>query len=242
MFLKSKSPVNVTDEEWFLILEKKVSSLEVCHFPCMCMWSRDGKDAHFLLWNVYYFGLNLTIFPVVAWISHAADDTVYQFCDSTFEVCEIKKTSDNWVLPIICCPPVQHVISAWWMSLFSAAQPEFPEPQHVFLQRCVLSESQRVGVHQQPTHILHCRIVAEHAGNARCQWGQAPHFSSAVVQKLTRFVQVLWRLWSIVVFTVTTYYKTLIIRVTLFSRGQQPRCIHETLFLRFVIYSSIILA
>ena len=38
------------------------------------------------------------------------------------------------------------------------------------------------------------------------------------------------------------YCKTLNIRVTLFSRGQQQRFIPETLFLRFVIYSSIILA
>ena len=38
------------------------------------------------------------------------------------------------------------------------------------------------------------------------------------------------------------YCKTLIIRVALFSRGQQPRFIHETSFSRFVIYSSIILA
>ena len=35
--------------------------------------------------------------------------------------------------------------------------------------------------------------------------------------------------------------KTLIIRVTLFSRGHQPRLIHETLFSRFVISSLIIL-
>ena len=38
------------------------------------------------------------------------------------------------------------------------------------------------------------------------------------------------------------YCETLNIRETLFSRGQQPRFIHETLFLRFVIYPSIILA
>ena len=38
-----------------------------------------------------------------------------------------------------------------------------------------------------------------------------------------------------------TYCKTLIIRVTLFSRGHQSRFIHETLFSRFVISSSIIL-
>ena len=37
------------------------------------------------------------------------------------------------------------------------------------------------------------------------------------------------------------YCKTLIIRVTLFSWGYQPRFIHKTLFLRFFIYSSIIL-
>ena len=40
----------------------------------------------------------------------------------------------------------------------------------------------------------------------------------------------------------TEYYcKKLIIRVTLFPRGHQPRFIHETLFSRFVIYSSIFL-
>ena len=37
------------------------------------------------------------------------------------------------------------------------------------------------------------------------------------------------------------YCKTLIIRVTLFSRGHQPRYIHETLFSRFVRSSSIFL-
>ena len=37
------------------------------------------------------------------------------------------------------------------------------------------------------------------------------------------------------------YCKTLIIRVTLFSRCHQPRFIHETLFSRFVISSYIIL-
>ena len=37
------------------------------------------------------------------------------------------------------------------------------------------------------------------------------------------------------------YCKTLIIRVTLFSRGHQQRFIHETLFSRFVVSSSIIL-
>ena len=36
------------------------------------------------------------------------------------------------------------------------------------------------------------------------------------------------------------YYKTLFIRVILFSRGNQPRYIHEILFSRFFIYSSII--
>ena len=41
---------------------------------------------------------------------------------------------------------------------------------------------------------------------------------------------------------VSEYCKTLIIRVTLFSQGQQPRFIHETLFSQFVIDSSIILA
>ena len=35
------------------------------------------------------------------------------------------------------------------------------------------------------------------------------------------------------------YCKTLIIRVTLFSRGHQPRFIHKTLFSRFVMSSSI---
>ena len=38
-----------------------------------------------------------------------------------------------------------------------------------------------------------------------------------------------------------SYCKTLIIRVTLFSQGHQPRFIHESLFSRFIIYSSLIL-
>ena len=38
------------------------------------------------------------------------------------------------------------------------------------------------------------------------------------------------------------YCKTLIIGVTLFSQGQKPRFIHETLFSRFFIYSSLVLA
>ena len=41
--------------------------------------------------------------------------------------------------------------------------------------------------------------------------------------------------------TFVRYCKTLIISVTLFWRGNQPRFIHETLFSRFVIYSSLIL-
>ena len=39
----------------------------------------------------------------------------------------------------------------------------------------------------------------------------------------------------------SNYCKTLIIRVTLFSRSHQHRFIHETLFSRFAIYSSIFL-
>ena len=36
----------------------------------------------------------------------------------------------------------------------------------------------------------------------------------------------------------TNYCKTLIIRVTLFSRGHRPICIQETLFLRIFVSSS----
>ena len=38
-YFKSKYPVNMTDEKWLQVLEKKVSSFEVLHFPRTCIWS-----------------------------------------------------------------------------------------------------------------------------------------------------------------------------------------------------------
>ena len=48
-----------------------------------------------------------------------------------------------------------------------------------------------------------------------------------------------WVLWYKNI--IQQYCKTLIIRVTLFSRGYQPRFIHETLFSRFAMSSPIFL-
>ena len=39
----------MTDEEWLQVLEKKVSSFEVLHFPRTCIWSGERDDAHLLL-------------------------------------------------------------------------------------------------------------------------------------------------------------------------------------------------
>ena len=48
-YFKSKYPVNITEEKWLKVLEKKVSSFEVIHFPRMCIWSGEREDAHLLL-------------------------------------------------------------------------------------------------------------------------------------------------------------------------------------------------
>ena len=48
-YFKSKYPVNMTDEEWLQVLQKKVSSFEVLHFPRTCIWSGEREDAHLLL-------------------------------------------------------------------------------------------------------------------------------------------------------------------------------------------------
>ena len=53
----------MTDEEWLQILEKKVSSFEVLHFPRI--WSGEREDAHLLQYcEMFIIGRNLTIFPV----------------------------------------------------------------------------------------------------------------------------------------------------------------------------------
>ena len=75
MLSKSKYPGKITDEESMLIFGKKVSSLEVRHFPRKCIWSGDREDAHFQLWNVYYWSL-FDNFSYVSLISDAEDDTV----------------------------------------------------------------------------------------------------------------------------------------------------------------------
>ena len=48
-YFRLKYPVNMTDEEWLQVLEKKASSFEVLHFPRMCIWSGEREDAHLLL-------------------------------------------------------------------------------------------------------------------------------------------------------------------------------------------------
>ena len=59
--------------------------------------------------------------------------------------------------------------------------------------------------------------------------------------QLKRIFKWLYKFMTCLQVYVIAFCKTLIIRVTLFSRGHQPRFIHETLFSRLVIYSSIIL-
>ena len=41
--------MNMTDEEWLQVLEKKVSSFEVLHFPVRAYGSGEREDAHLLL-------------------------------------------------------------------------------------------------------------------------------------------------------------------------------------------------
>ena len=89
-YFKSKYPVNMTDEEWLQVFEKKVSGFEVLHFPRTRIWSGEREDAHLLLWNFYYWS-KFDNFSCVALIFHSADDTVFQFRKSAFEVREMTR-------------------------------------------------------------------------------------------------------------------------------------------------------
>ena len=67
---------------------------------------------------------------------------------------------------------------------------------------------------------------------------------SLILQKIWVRLKFLWQTdgqMSVVAVTLPIYCKTLIIRVTLFSRNHRSIFIHETLFSRLVISSSIIL-
>ena len=89
------------------IFTKKVSSLEVLHFPHTCILSRDREGAHFLLWSVYYWS------TVVIWQFFLCGFNLLRSRRHCVQISQIRvwsvrnnATSDNWVLPIIWCPPV----------------------------------------------------------------------------------------------------------------------------------------
>ena len=71
-------------------IRKKVSSFEVLHFPRTCIWSGEREDTHLLLWKFYYWS-KFDNFSCVALIFHAADDTVFKFHKSAFEVREMTR-------------------------------------------------------------------------------------------------------------------------------------------------------
>ena len=75
----------MTDEELLQVLEKKVSSFVLLHFPRTCIWSGKRVDAHLLLRNFYYWS-KFDNFSCVALIFHSADDNIFKFCKSALEV------------------------------------------------------------------------------------------------------------------------------------------------------------
>ena len=89
-FTKSKSLVNMTDEEWLLLFEKKFQVLE-CFTPLAHAYGHGIERRHVFYDEMLIIVRNLTILPCVALISHAADDNVFKFRKSAFEVREITR-------------------------------------------------------------------------------------------------------------------------------------------------------
>ena len=72
----------MTDEEWLQVLEKKVSSFEVLHFPGpLHAYGRVKERMHICYYEMFIIGRNLTIFSCVALIFHAAEDTNSNFAN-----------------------------------------------------------------------------------------------------------------------------------------------------------------
>ena len=84
---------------------KMVSNLKFFTSPVHAYGRGKGR-MHIFYCEMFIIGRNLTFFFCVALIFHAADDTVFEF---RFRVWSVRNdaTSNNWVLPIIKCPPVQ---------------------------------------------------------------------------------------------------------------------------------------
>ena len=80
----------MTDEEWLQVLEKKFQVLKIFTSPVRAHGRGKGR-MHIYYCEMFIIGRNLTIFPCMALIFHAADDTVFKFRKSTFEVREMTR-------------------------------------------------------------------------------------------------------------------------------------------------------
>ena len=86
------SHLPTTDDERLLFKQNRCFQLGVRHPPPLAREFGQGKGRTYLFHcNMIIVGRNLTSCSCLTFISHAADCVVYQFCKSTFDVCEISR-------------------------------------------------------------------------------------------------------------------------------------------------------
>ena len=103
-YFKSKYPVNMTDEEWLQVLEKKFQVLKFFTSPVRaygrgnggCTFSTVKCLLLVVIWQVFLCGF---------YFSCSWRDCI-QISQIRVWSARNDATSDNWVLPIIKCPPV----------------------------------------------------------------------------------------------------------------------------------------
>ena len=78
------------DEEWLQVLEKKFQVLKFFTSPVRAYGRGKGR-MHICYCEMFIIGRNLTNFSCVTLIFHAADDTVFKFRKSAFEVREMTR-------------------------------------------------------------------------------------------------------------------------------------------------------
>ena len=70
--------------------KKKFQTLKFLTSPVRAYGRGKGR-VHICYCEMFIIGRNLTIFSCMALIFHAADDTVFKFRKSAFEVCEMTR-------------------------------------------------------------------------------------------------------------------------------------------------------
>ena len=128
-YFKSKYPVNMTDEEWLQVWKKRFKFLSSSLPPYVHMVGGKGGCIFatvkclllVVIWQYFLCGFNFSC----SW-RHCIQILQIRVWSARNDA-----TSDNWVLPIIKCPPVvRHVTSRCWTCPGNWTIAWLPNAQH----------------------------------------------------------------------------------------------------------------